>query len=167
MNLLTVISHGHCPVVIPRGLWRGTHRTILDEWVPHQRPWGMTINKRLRGMTMGVIASVVSVMLVAPASHAASVATSSLSAVRAYPNPWRSDKHMNASIKFDGMPAGSSIKFFTVSAHEVKTLIADSSGMASWDRTNNSGELVASGVYIYLIIDPAGNDVSGKLAIIK
>jgi hypothetical protein len=118
-------------------------------------------------MTTGVVAFVFSVMLLAPMARAANVAVSPLGAVRAYPNPWRSDKHMNASIKFDGMPAGSSIKLFTVSAHEVKTLIADSSGMASWDRTNDQGALVASGVYIYLIIDPAGNDVSGKLAIIR
>jgi len=99
--------------------------------------------------------------------YGAGVMSTSLSAVRAYPNPWRSDKHANTVIKFDNMPAASTIKLFTVSGHEIKTLTADSNGMAPWDRTNDAGELVASGVYIYLIIDPQGNDTSGKLAIIK
>jgi hypothetical protein len=98
---------------------------------------------------------------------AASVVTGPLSGARAYPNPWRIDKHANSSIKFDSMPAGSVIKLFTISAHEIKQLTADSSGTALWDRTNDSGEAVASGVYIYLIIDLQGNSTSGKLAIIK
>jgi hypothetical protein len=98
---------------------------------------------------------------------AAGVVTTSLGGVKAFPNPWRSDKHANTSIKFDNMPAASVIKIFTVSAHEVKQLSADSNGSALWDRTNDSGDSVASGVYIYLVIDPQGNQTSGKLAIIK
>ena len=98
---------------------------------------------------------------------AAGVVSASLSTVKAFPNPWRSDKHANMSVKFDNMPADSVIKIFTVSAQEVKRLSADSSGSALWDRTNDSGQSVASGVYIYLVIDPQGNHTSGKLAIIK
>jgi hypothetical protein len=97
---------------------------------------------------------------------AANVITA-LSGAKAYPNPWRSDKHANLTIKFDGMPAASLIKIFTISGREVKQLNADSTGTASWDRTNDSGDFVASGVYIYLIIDPQGDETSGKLAIIK
>jgi hypothetical protein len=98
---------------------------------------------------------------------AAGTVAASLTGVKAFPNPWRSDKHATTSIKFDNMPAASVIKIFTVSAQEVKRLSADSNGSALWDRTNNSGESVASGVYIYLVIDPQGNHTSGKLAIIK
>ncbi len=98
---------------------------------------------------------------------AGNAVSTSLSSVKAYPNPWRSDKHANTSIKFDNMPSESTIKIFTVSAHEVKMLSADSSGSALWDRMNDSGERVASGIYIYLIIDPQGNETSGKLAIIN
>src|SRR5882672_4620902 len=90
---------------------------------------------------------------------AANVVTA-LSGAKAYPNPWRSDKHANMSIKFDGMPAASLIKIFTVSGHEVKQFSADSGGTAAWGRTNDAGELVASGVYIFLIIDPQGNVTS-------
>lgn len=110
---------------------------------------------------------ILSLLGVAVSVHAANVVATSLSTVRAYPNPWRVDKHANSSIKFDNMPPASTIKIFTVSAEEVKKLSADSNGAAAWDRTNESGERVASGVYIYLIIDPQGNDTSGKLAIIN
>jgi hypothetical protein len=100
-------------------------------------------------------------------ARAAGVAISPLNAVKVYPNPWRADKHQNVSLKFEGVPAGSVIKLFTIAAQEVKVLAADASGSASWDRTNTSGERVASGVYIYLIIDPQGNETSGKLAVIQ
>jgi hypothetical protein len=99
--------------------------------------------------------------------YATGVVSASLAGARAYPNPWRADKHANTLIKFDNMPAASTVKIFTVSAHEVKTLSADSSGMAPWDRTNDSGDRVASGVYIYLVIDPQGNETSGKIAVIN
>ena len=113
--------------------------------------------------------SLVILLLVAVALplKAASTVSTTLSSVKAFPNPWRSDKHANMSIKFDNMPAASVIKIFTVSGREVKQLAADASGSALWDRANDSGESVASGVYIYLIIDPQGNHTSGKLAIIK
>jgi hypothetical protein len=104
--------------------------------------------------------------LMVPAAQAASVATSPLNAVKVYPNPWRVDKHQNISIKFEGAPAGSVIKIFTIAAQEVKVLAADASGSATWDRTNMGGERIASGVYIYLIIDPQGNETSGKIAVI-
>lgn len=97
----------------------------------------------------------------------ASVSTNPLAGAKAYPNPWRVDQHSNTSITFAGMPAGSQIKIFTISAHLVKELMADSNGTVSWDRANSSGQAVASGIYIYLIIDPQGNDTSGKIAIIK
>ena len=117
-------------------------------------------------MTKKLLTALCFLGLTMPALGAAVVATS-LGNVKAYPNPWRVDKHANTPVKFDSMPATSTIKLFTVSGHEVKTLSADSNGMAPWDRTNDSGDLVASGIYIYLIIDPQGNETSGKLAIIK
>ena len=115
---------------------------------------------------MAIILSLSTVYLARAVHGAASIATS-LSGVRAYPNPWRSDKHANTAVKFGNMPAGSTVKIFTVSAEEVKKLSADSSGAAQWDRTNSAGERIASGVYIYLVIDPHGNETSGKLAIIN
>jgi len=89
-----------------------------------------------------------------------------LSTVKVYPNPWRSDKHADKSVTFAGLPLGTTIKIFTVSGHEVKELHADGPSIL-WDLKTESGNKVASGLYIYLVTDSQGNKVRGKLAIIK
>jgi len=87
--------------------------------------------------------------------------------VRVYPNPWRSDKHAgHASITFDGLVANTTIKLFTVSGHKVKELSTTQSKI-DWDLTNNSGDKVASGIYLYVITDSAGDKVKGKVAVIR
>jgi hypothetical protein len=103
-------------------------------------------------------------------SNAANLAViapgSSLSSARVFPNPWRSDKHTGVNISFGGLTLNSTVKIFTVSGHEVKSLDG-SSGLATWDLTNDSGSKVASGIYIYLITNSQGDQTRGKLAIIK
>ena len=87
-----------------------------------------------------------------------------------YPNPWRSDKHSGHPITFDQMASGSDVKIFTVSGHKVKELTAPS-GSVTWDLTNDSGDAVASGVYIYILrAQKAGSGTivkKGKVAIIR
>ena len=103
-----------------------------------------------------------------PAPPGTAVTTpGSLSNVRVYPNPWRKDKHSgHPSITFANLPTGSTVKLFTVSGRKVKAL-NESGGAATWDLTNDSGDKVASGIYVYLIIDGQGNKVEGKVAVIK
>lgn len=87
--------------------------------------------------------------------------------VRAYPNPWRVDRHTGLPITFDGMAANSTIKIFNLAAHWVKTL-PPANGTTTWDLTNDRGERVASGYYFYVVT--ARDDrqtVKGKIAIIK
>jgi len=88
-----------------------------------------------------------------------------VSAVNVYPNPFRASRG-DSAITFAQQPAGCSIKLFTVSGRWVQTL-AGSSGKASWNLRNSSGEPVASGIYLYLITDAQGNKIRGKLAIIR
>jgi hypothetical protein len=83
-----------------------------------------------------------------------------------YPDPWRSDQHAGHPITFDEMAAGSTVKIFTVSGHLVKTLSA-SPGVVTWDLTNDSGDQVASGIYLYVVTAPGSPKINGKLAIIK
>jgi len=89
------------------------------------------------------------------------------SAIQVYPNPWRSDKHAGKPITFANLPVNSTVKIFTTSGHKVKELSAHSSGLSTWDLTNDSGDKVASGIYIYLITDSQGDKTKGKVAIIK
>jgi hypothetical protein len=86
--------------------------------------------------------------------------------MRVYPNPWRASRGDHA-ITFDQIPAGSTVKIFTVSARWVATLTADAGGKASWNLTNDSGERVASGIYLYLITDSQGNKTRGKFTVIR
>ena len=92
--------------------------------------------------------------------------TNSTFSPRVYPNPWRSDKNSGLPVTFANLPSGSTVKIFTVSGHLVRTL-NESGGGASWDLTTDSGDKVASGVYVYLITDGQGDKVKGKAAIIR
>jgi len=95
-----------------------------------------------------------------------SFAASDLNAVRVFPNPWRADRHRADPITFDNLSAGSEVKIFTVAAHFVRKLTA-SGATATWDLRNESGDSVASGIYIFLIKDASGSERKGKLAIVK
>lgn len=88
------------------------------------------------------------------------------SALRVYPNPWRSNKHSGIPVTFNGLTENSAVKIFTVSGHLVKTLPM-SSASATWDLTNDSGERVASGLYIYSITSDQGQKKTGQLAVIQ
>ncbi|HVO33874.1 MAG TPA: IPT/TIG domain-containing protein [Elusimicrobiota bacterium] len=90
----------------------------------------------------------------------------SANAVRVSPNPWRSDRHAGVAITFDQLPANSTIKIFTLSGRSVRTLTA-MGGFADWDRTNDDGKTVASGIYLFVASDPQGNKTQGRLAILK
>jgi len=82
--------------------------------------------------------------------------------VRVYPNPWRSDKHAgHPSMIFDGLTTGTTIKLFTTSGHKVKELHTDGPSIP-WDLTNDSGDKIASGIYIYLVTDSRGGQGPGK-----
>ncbi len=86
--------------------------------------------------------------------------------IRAFPNPWRVDRHAGINITFDGLLANSTVKIFNLAAHWVKTLPV-ASNSTTWDLTNDSGQKVASGYYFYAVT--TGNNkqtVNGKIAII-
>ena len=69
-------------------------------------------------------------------------------------------------VTFDGLWGGVTIKIFTVHGHEIKELHADGPKII-WDLTNNSGEKVGSGVYVYLITNSQGDKARGKVAVVK
>jgi hypothetical protein len=95
-----------------------------------------------------------------------SVVSGDFSQVKVYPNPWRKDKHAGKNVIFTNLPADCTVKIFTVSGHLAKDL-GPASGTATWDLSNDSGERVGSGIYVYLIKDSEGNKVRGKVAVMK
>lgn len=101
----------------------------------------------------------------APASADILLAMSDNNATRVFPNPWRSDRH-SGPVTFDQMAANSTVKVFTLSGHLVRTLLAPT-GLVTWDLENDSGDRVASGLYLYLITNDQTPKVRGKFAIIR
>jgi hypothetical protein len=91
---------------------------------------------------------------------------SPLTSVRAYPNPWRSDRHSGNVVTFDQLSQDCTVRIFTVAAQHVKTLHANGQAV-TWDLTNETGAGVASGLYLFLVSDSAGQRASGKLAVIR
>jgi flagellar hook assembly protein FlgD len=85
---------------------------------------------------------------------------------RAYPNPWRADRGYAQQITFDQLAGNTTIKIFTVSGHLIKTLSTGSSS-TNWDLTNDSGDRVASGIYIYRVSNDQGQTARGKVVVIR
>ena len=73
---------------------------------------------------------------------------------------------VGAVTSSDGVIPGATIKIFDLAARWVRTLQPTSDSI-SWDLRNDKGDLVASGLYIYLITDNQGAKVRGKLTLIK
>jgi hypothetical protein len=85
---------------------------------------------------------------------------------KVYPNPWRADQDGQVNVTINGVAPQSEIRFFTVSGHWVKTVLAPS-GSGAWDLTNDAGQGVASGLYLYVISQPDGGQIRGTLSVIK
>jgi len=102
------------------------------------------------------------------ASQTVTLVSPDFSSLRVYPNPWREDKHDGKPITFDRLPLGATIKIFTVSGRLARTL-TPTIDTAVWDLTNDSGDKVASGVYIFMITVENGSaqTLRGKLAVIR
>lgn len=95
------------------------------------------------------------------------LAPAEMARVKVYPNPWRSDKRRaHPYITFEGLTIGTTIKLFSVSGHKVKALHTNGP-TTTWDLTNDSGDRIGSGIYLYLITDTQGSKVKGELAILK
>src|SRR5262249_47056352 len=95
------------------------------------------------------------------------VAGPKLANVKVQPNPWRKDKHNGFPITFSNLVPGTTVKVFTVSAHLVAELPPSAGSTSSWDLKNNSGDNVASGIYIWLATSVDGQTDRGKMAIIR
>ena len=87
-------------------------------------------------------------------------------AVRVFPNPWQADLHSGKPITFDHLRPASTVKIFTVSGQWVATL-PKSDDQVTWFLTNDSGDRIASGLYVYLITTDQGQKQVGKLSIVK
>ncbi|NIP44276.1 MAG: hypothetical protein GWO41_07630 [candidate division Zixibacteria bacterium] len=81
--------------------------------------------------------------------------------VYAYPNPYiLTDDSENLQFNFSGEVP---IDIFSLDGSKIKTIFSN----IGWDGTNENGEKVASGMYLFLIRDTEGNSHTGKIAVIR
>lgn len=77
-------------------------------------------------------------------------------------NPIRPSKGI-ANTTFSNLPANTRIRIYTPSGLLVKNIMADATGVATWDATNQSGRTVASGIYF---VYAQGNGTKKTLTIV-
>ena len=81
-----------------------------------------------------------------------------------YPNPYKPSKHGSAGITFSGLKTGAEIKIYNIAGELVFEVKVQTDGVYLWDTRNNSGNKIASGVYIYYIKSD-GKIRKGKIAL--
>jgi parallel beta-helix repeat protein len=66
-----------------------------------------------------------------------------------------------------GFPAGTELKLYTIKGEMIDAFTLSTGGIFQWDARTMSGQQVASGVYIYRIVTPDGEQKVGKFAIVR
>jgi len=102
-----------------------------------------------------------------------------LSRIYAVPNPYRTGgsrftvpayrNYPDEKIRFVNVPDVCTLKIFTVAGDLIWEIEHNNpnSGNIEWDVRNSRAEDVASGIYVYRIEDPNGQQVYGRLVIIR
>lgn len=95
-------------------------------------------------------------------------AAESIADIFVYPNPYRgTGPNGERVVVFAGLPEQATIRIFTLQGTLVRKLDhQNSTGAARWDLTNDRGDLVASGVYLFSAVS-SGETVRGKFAIMR
>jgi len=92
----------------------------------------------------------------------APLTTAPAPAAFAYPNPLRLST--DSEIRFANVPLNANLTIMTVSGDIVRELSNDGAAEVVWDGRNQSGNLVASGTYLWFIEDTG---TKGKLIVIR
>ncbi len=91
-----------------------------------------------------------------------------LNSVQVYPNPCKSHLPKHNKIIFDNLTAQCKIQIYNVVGELIyEKEFTDTQGKVEWNLRNEFGKEVATGVYFYVITNPAGEKIVDKLAIIR
>lgn len=89
-----------------------------------------------------------------------------------YPNPFKPNSpgiFQAAKLTFKHLPAEATIKIFAITGKQVAELHKTDRTVDhyDWNATNNDGQKLASGVYLFFMTAPNGGKARGKFAIIR
>lgn len=92
---------------------------------------------------------------------------SDLQEVFVYPNPVRVVLG-HKTVTFENLTNNVIIRIVKINGDIVREInVTDTNGVADWDLTNDQGQRVGSGVYLYVITNEQGQKAKGKIAIIR
>ncbi len=93
----------------------------------------------------------------------------SLNQIQVYPNPYKPNSFTHhTKIIFNNLTREATIKIYNLAGEMVfKGREMDSDGKYQWQATNNDGNKLASGIYIYLITNNQGEKKTGKIGVIR
>ncbi|MBI4348898.1 MAG: hypothetical protein HY553_18820 [Elusimicrobia bacterium] len=104
----------------------------------------------------------------APAAAAPRPQATGLEGVKITPNPWRSDRNGGQGVRFGASVGLQWVMVFSASGKWIRTLYCRCNETEKdWDLTNERGQPVRSGFYIYLIRDIHGRQARGTLAVLR
>ncbi len=112
-------------------------------------------------MTRGVVAAAASL-----ASPTSQPATSSLDAVKVYPNPYKAGIH-KGRVYFADLPPHSKVYFYNVAGELVHEGTNGAEPLWALEIERDPAPIKASGVYLYVIETRSGERKTGKLAVIR
>ena len=89
---------------------------------------------------------------------------------RIFPNPFNPAAASRGKIKITDIPISCVLEIYNATGGLIRSLNErdfGDNGWMEWDGKNQSGELVPSSIYYYMIQDAVGNTKKGKIAIVK
>ena len=102
------------------------------------------------------------------------VPEANLNEVRVVPNPYIVNSEYNETeykkkIRFTRLPNKCTISIYTVSGEKVRVLEHDSmvDGNAWWDLRSYNNQVIAPGLYIYVVETPSGDKKVDKFAVVR
>ena len=69
------------------------------------------------------------------------------------------------TMTFSRIPAGSTVRVFTIAGEPVATVRSDGLGTAAWNGRNDAGSVVLPAVYLFVVESPDGRRHTGKLQV--
>ena len=91
-----------------------------------------------------------------------------VSSVSTYPNPLVLSSATANVLTLSDLPAGSFVRIFSVDGQLIRELQAFfQETSVIWDGTNTAGNVVESGIYLYVATDRTGHSTRGKFAVIR
>ncbi len=89
-----------------------------------------------------------------------------LGEMKVYPNPYKPSKG-HATVKFANITEEKAIKIYTLTGELVRDINEVSGSVYEWDTRNESGEELASGIYLYLVTSGSGEKETGRIVIVR